>query len=332
MGGRYEYTLLPEEPATGTGTRALEETRDAGVYNSDASQWRDAPAALRRRFGYAAGGALDNCEAEAIRDAARRVLAGATLSAIVEDWNRRGLRTVRGGPWRINSLSGLLLQERLTTPPAILDVETRRQLMALHESRRKGPRRATRRYLLTGILRCGLCGAGLRGMSRSPNPDLYVCPGPPHGGCSGTAVTADRADGAVRDLVIEWVQGSGGITAPDPSQLRALAEELAEYRRKLEEVSALWAEGAVTRREWLAARGTIAGHAEATEKRLERLHYQADLSDLAGEATNLERLWLSYSDSDRRKVITTVLDHVVVLPASRPRTAFQPERLQPVWR
>ncbi|MCA1673593.1 MAG: recombinase family protein, partial [Actinobacteria bacterium] len=77
-------------------------------------------------------------EAEAIREAANRVLAGDTLSSIVTEWNRLGLRTSRGGPWRINSLSGLLLQERLTAPPAIIDGETRRRLLALHASRRKG--------------------------------------------------------------------------------------------------------------------------------------------------------------------------------------------------
>lgn len=52
----------------------------------------------RRAFGHSADRArVVEVEGAAIRDAARRVLAGETLSSIVADWNRRGLPTVSGG-------------------------------------------------------------------------------------------------------------------------------------------------------------------------------------------------------------------------------------------
>ena len=52
-------------------------------------------------------------EAKLIVAAAQRVLEGVTLSAIVDEWNQRGIRTTTGGPWRINALSALLIQPRL---------------------------------------------------------------------------------------------------------------------------------------------------------------------------------------------------------------------------
>jgi len=58
-------------------------------------------------------------EAELILEAARRVLDGATLSSIVDDWNRRGVTTTTGGPWRINALSALLIQPRLAGIDAV---------------------------------------------------------------------------------------------------------------------------------------------------------------------------------------------------------------------
>ena len=131
----------------------------------------------RRAFGHTADRSqLVEVEAAAIREAARRVLDGETLSAVVRDWNQRGLTTVSGGPWRVNSLSTLLVQTRLVAFPQIIDEETHRRLVALHTSRSKGPRRATLRYLLTGLLRCWRCGGTMRGMPRAHGADLYVCP------------------------------------------------------------------------------------------------------------------------------------------------------------
>src|SRR4051812_32033123 len=75
----------------------------------------------RRAVGHPAGRAqLVEVEAAAIREAASRVLAGETISSVVREWNERGLTTAGGGPWRVNSLSSLLVQPRLTGPPRIL--------------------------------------------------------------------------------------------------------------------------------------------------------------------------------------------------------------------
>src|SRR5579885_948950 len=148
-----------------------------------------AVAGARRGFGHTADrAAVVEEEAAAIRGAAGRVLAGDTLSSIVQEWNRDGVTTSGGGPWRVNSLSSLLVQPRLAGlpadggdpsgphPPAIVDLDTHARLVALHASRRKRTRRPTRRYLLTGLLRCWRCGGGMRGMPRTRGADLYVCP------------------------------------------------------------------------------------------------------------------------------------------------------------
>jgi len=289
-------------------------------------------------------------EAEAVREAARRVLAGETISSIVQEWNRRGLRTATGGPWRVNSLSSILVQPRLAglandgsddrTFPAIIDLETHRRLLALHASRRKGPRRTTRRYLLTGLLRCWRCGGGLRGMPRSRGADLYVCPGPPHGGCSGTAITADHADHAIRDMVIarvdsgEFVAGVASGAAP-PSRHQSEADDtrswLASHRRKLDDLADMWASGEISREEWLSLKRNLGGRAQAMEADLTRLDRMEALRDLAGKGRSIGERWAAMSVEQRRFILHTALDHVVVLPAEPPRQVFRPERLRPVW-
>jgi site-specific DNA recombinase len=312
----------------------------------------------RRGFGHTPDRrGIVEAEATAIREAARRVLDGETLSSVVQEWNRRGVRTANGGPWRVNSLSSILVQPRLAglageaaagTPPAfppIIDLETHQALLALHASRSKGPRRATRHYLLTGLLRCWRCGGGLRGMPRSRGADLYVCPGPPHGGCSGTAVTADHADEAVLDMVLARLDspellGGGGPSAPAPPAAPAArrvpdandhAGRLAAHRGKLADLADMWADGDITREEWVSLKRTLGGRARAVEAELGRLDRVEALRRLAGSGGAIRAAWATMSVDQRRKVLHTAVDHVVVLQAEPPRQVFRPERLQPVW-
>jgi site-specific DNA recombinase len=284
----------------------------------------------RRAFGHTADRAdVVEAEATAIVEAATRVLAGETLSAIVRDWNDRPLATAAGGPWRVNSLSSLLVQRRLVGPPQILDEETHARLVALHASRGKGTRRATRRYLLTGLLRCWRCGGTMRGMPRAKGADLYVCPGPPHGGCSGTAVTADHAEDAVGAMVLARLDRPS-LPAPAARE-RDSARQLADHRQRLHDLGELWASGQISRQEWLALRQSVGDRAAAAEARVAREERAAALRALAGTGRELSARWPAMTVDERRAVVHVALDHVVVLAAEPPRQVFRPERLQPRW-
>ena len=304
----------------------------------------------RRAFGHTADrSAVVTEEAEAIRDAARRVLAGETLSSIIKEWNARGLTTAGGGPWRVNSLSTLLLQPRLVGlgrdgsqpvlgPAAILDWDTHAKLVALHESRGKAGRRATKRYLLTGLLRCWRCGGGLRGMPRGGRADLYVCPGPPHGGCSGTAVTADHADNALRDIVLAHLE-SPELLAPnvlvESAVDRAVARfsgEVASLNHGLAELADTWAAGNISRSEWLSLRRPITHRIATIEAEVLRLTQLQEVRRLASTGRALGHQWSALSPVERRRIRDAVLDRVVVLAAPAPKHEFRPERLQVVWR
>ncbi|MDQ3640948.1 MAG: recombinase family protein [Actinomycetota bacterium] len=283
---------------------------------------------LRRAFGHSADRSnVIEDEAAAIDEAARRVLAGETLSGVVQDWNRRGLTTANGGPWRVNSLSSLLLQTRLV--PQIIDEETHARLVALHASRRKGPRRATRRYLLTGLLRCWRCGGTMRGMPRAHGADLYVCPGPPHGGCSGTAVTADHAEEAVASMVLARLDSLQFVRPPVDG--RELATELVGHRQRLADLGDLWASGQISKDEWISLKRNVGHRTGVVEAQVAHLARVAALRAMAGTGRALAARWAAMSIDERRAVVQAALDHVVVLAAEPPRQVFRPERLQPTW-
>lgn len=268
-------------------------------------------------------------EAVAIREAAALILDGETLSAVVRAWNERGLTTANGGPWRVNSLSSLLVQNRLVSPPQILDQETHDRLAALHASRGKGSRRATRRYLLTGLLRCWRCGGTMRGMPRTRGADLYVCPGPAHGGCSGTAVTADHAEDAVGAMVLARLDSPRLlVTRPDGSEA---ARDLTTDRQRLADLGDLWASGQISKDEWMALRGNVGERVRASEAEVGRQARVAALRNMAGTGRALRGRWPDMTVDARREVVRAAVNHVVVLAAEPPRQVFRPERLQPDW-
>jgi site-specific DNA recombinase len=285
---------------------------------------------LRRAYGHTADRtSVIEVEAAAIREAAQRVLGGETLSAVVQDWNGRGLTTANGGPWRVNSLSSLLVQPRLVSPPRILDDRTHERLVALHASRGKGPRRATRRYLLTGLLRCWRCGGTMRGMPRSHGADLYVCPGPPHGGCSGTAVTADHAEEAVASMVLTRLDSPQSLGPAIDGQ--DSVDDLAAHRRRLHDLGDMWAAGQISREEWVSLKRNVGNRARAAEAEVARWGRIAALRSLAGTGSTLRARWPAMTIDERREVVHATVDHVVVLAAEPPRQVFRPERLKPSW-
>jgi site-specific DNA recombinase len=136
-------------------------------------------------------------EAEAVRQAARMLMAGSGLAAVVRAWNAQGLTGTRGRPWvpqtvkqtmRNPRVAGLRSRHVQTRDPAtgtvsvpmevvhkdgqpvvgqwepILSVEDWEAVCAVLGSN-PTPGRGTNasKYLLTGIARCGLCGGPMRG-------------------------------------------------------------------------------------------------------------------------------------------------------------------------
>lgn len=181
-------------------------------------------------------------EAAAIREAVERILKGTPVPAIAIEWNERGLATSRGHRWLKQTLLQVLRNPRLcglrartvrevrpetqresayheivlktgTSEPVIglwepiISVEDWEHLMAVIGDRTIAARgHNTRKFLLSGILRCGhpICGAKLVGGSFTRSGGRhhkYMCPSKAQGGCGGLSINGVTAD----DYVIQQV-------------------------------------------------------------------------------------------------------------------------------
>jgi DNA invertase Pin-like site-specific DNA recombinase len=133
-------------------------------------------------------------EAEAIRDAFRLVLDGSTLMEVARMWNRAGLQTPLGHPWRgpvvgqtlrkvrlagLRSLHGQLQRnsdgELIKGEwPAIVDLETWQRAQMLMDDPMRRPATGAQ-LLLTGIAQCGLCDAGIHSAGARRGQNRYRC-------------------------------------------------------------------------------------------------------------------------------------------------------------
>jgi hypothetical protein len=84
---------------------------------------------------------------------------------------------------------------------------------------------------------------------------LYICPGPAHGGCSGTAITAEHAEDAIRDMVLARLDGPDVLGGEVDG--RDVAQQLGAYREQLQDLSDLWASGELSREEWLSLKRNV---------------------------------------------------------------------------
>lgn len=137
--------------------------------------------------------AIDEPKAEIVREIFRRVSENETLASIADDLNARGIQTAYGNPWKKNSFSTLLSNERYIGTyifaevrieggmPAIIDRALFEDVQEKVRRRKEvaGRRRDYSEYLLTGKVFCAKCGAPMVGVSgTSKNGTLhcyYVC-------------------------------------------------------------------------------------------------------------------------------------------------------------
>ncbi len=305
-----------------------------------------------RPFGYLADRrSLNPDEAPFVAEAVARVLAGDSLRSLAVDLNRRGIRTSRRGAWTVSTLRRMLLSARISGQrehhgeivgpgrwEAIVSPDDTARLRTTLRDPARLTNRAPRRYLLAGMLRCGLCGAILVARPRTDGSRRYVCAkGPGYTGCGRIAVLAEPLEALITEAVlyrldtVDLAAAKRGDAEADDDAAR-LAAALDEDRRQLEELATAYGEKQVTFAEYLAARKPIEARIEAAKRHLSRTSRTAAVADYLGDSAALRVSWADLPLSRQRAIVAALLDRATVAPAVRGRRAFDPSRVAPLWR
>ncbi len=305
-----------------------------------------------RPFGYLADRrSLDPAESAVVREAVARVLAGDSLRSVAADLNDRGIRTAAGGQWAIHPLKRILVSPRISGQrehlgrivgpgkwqPIITPDETAQLRARLNDPARR-IRRTPRRYLLSGLLRCGLCGASLVARPTSDGTRRYVCAkGPGYAGCGRLAIMAEPVEQLVADAVLYRLDTPALAAALRDEAARdeataALVADLASDEAQLTEIAAAYGRREVTFAEYLAARKPIEARIEAAKRQLSRTSRAAAIGDYVGDSASLRERWAGLDLSRQRAIVEAVLDRATIGHAVRGRNTFDRSRVDPVWR
>jgi site-specific DNA recombinase len=316
----------------------------------------------RRRFGYTATMDAENtAEADAIRDAVSRVLAGESLLSITRDWAARGITTATGKAWRSPNLGKMLRSPHLAGVrihhahgpkdecgpgcsrvaadwPAILDAATHEAVVRFltNPVRKQTGFTGTRRHALSGLLECGVCGAAMYGR---PTPlksgAAYVCRGNHVQAPVAEVETTVRSDVAER---LSRVDASGAFVDPtDAARVQARSDERLALEGRRAELAPVFAAGGLSAEDY-------AGALAAIDARLLALEAEAVAADdaarlpvrvldgLTGHPADVTAQLVAALPGGRFRAVVAVLGTPALARASRKgaRYVFEPERV--TWR
>jgi DNA invertase Pin-like site-specific DNA recombinase len=300
-----------------------------------------------RPFGYESDRlSVVRAEAELIRDAARRLLSGDSLRGVAAEWNAAGITTTAGGRWSQHVLRRVLMSGRIAglrdhrgetvgeaTWPAIISRADHERLVRLLGDPARRTNRSPRRYLLTGIACCGLCGVRLVARPRGDKVRTYVCAsGPGFEGCGKIRRLAEPVEDLVVAAVWHAVDDEALAEALDrhDDDGENAAVELADVEGRMATLAETFADGSIGWAEWLAARDRLDQRAVDVRRRLAADTRASALAPFTGG--RLRAAWAGLSFDRRRAVVAAVVDAVVVHPAVRGRNRFDPTRVDIRWR
>jgi DNA invertase Pin-like site-specific DNA recombinase len=290
-------------------------------------------------------------EAGVIRDLAARALAGETLTSLVTWLQASGVRTAGGGQWRTQTLRQVLTNPRMwgmrvhqgqvigeATWEPIITAEQGERLRRLLLDPARRTNRTARRYLLSGMLRCGKCGKPLYSAPKNGRRRYGCAAGPDQRGCGGVFIYAEMLEAFIADAVLyrldspdmhQVLTGDG----PDEEETRALADAIQTDVDRLDDLAATWADGDISKAEWLKARDRIQARLEANRRAFARLTHRDAVADYIGRGDELRTQWDGLNLSRQVAIIKAVLNHATITPATVPgRHGLDPNRVLPDWR
>jgi site-specific DNA recombinase len=355
------YDLDNDDDRFSTGIDALVGEREAALTRKRVLRSVEARAAAGRPHGHLHDGykiehdpetgkplgrVLDPKRAPIIREIVDRLLAGDSAYTIARDFNDRGLTTSKGKPWRGQNIArraqsptiaglrvhrGQVLDVKAEWPEIVTPEEHARLTVLLSDPRRKDNKEGSHvKHLLTGIARCGECGAPVRIISGyRPNGTHRVRYGCAKSHCVQRA--AEPVDTMIERLII------ARLSQPDILAVLADTTQDTEAQEAATEVARLRAKLARARALVDADRLSLESLADLESRTLPRIaeaerkarprHVPGAVLDVAGP--DAAARWSALAMTQRRVIVKALVDVRIHRTArGNQYTAFDPESVK----
>ena len=288
-------------------------------------------------------------EANVIREAARRVLAGESITGIARDLDARGLRTKQGHRWQRRTLKRLLVRASISgrrehlgkvtakgSWPAIIHPRTSDRLRELLLDPTRDKRSDVRQHLLSGLVNCGHpeCGARLV-VERRGDKDSerrYVCrKAPGSWGCGKTSINANKLEHVVVERLFDLEENGrlrGILYAESIGKLDEAEAELEKVKAELKGLARKRYLDEMMPEEVEGAREALMERRDAAEAVIEAAQREIGLPDLPDP---LAPEWDDMELHEQRTILKYALISLKVMPTATRGGIFDPSRIVAAW-
>lgn len=321
---------------------------------------------VSRPYGYTRRGEIVEDEAHVLQQMAEHFLLGWSTGEITRWLNESNVPAASGGPWSRRVVKDHLLSKRNAgirvykgqeypgkwTPIYSADLHER---INSEWKRRHGEgtraKSDNRRYLLTGLLHCGLCGAKMAGGAHydrqgQESRDKYRCIRGDNGtGCGNLMRVAVTLDHLVKEAVLYR------LDSPEMKALLVQQESRADeieplrvqettLRNRLDSLLDDYADDTLTKPEYIKAKDRVQSQLGDVERQLSALYSSEQAQALLSPSQSLREAWEANPTSWRRKLLGLVIERVTVNRSYKrtpyeidgKRYKFDPESVEIEWR
>ncbi|WP_236591533.1 recombinase family protein [Mycobacterium heckeshornense] len=310
-----------------------ERRRRANAQKAETGMWQTA----NRPLGYTVNGEPLEPEASMIRQAAADVLAGKSIKQVAREWNATGLTGTRGrkftGP-NVRRLlvnpryAGLRVHQGKVIGPGnwepLIDEQTHRGLVAyLSDPSRIICTSFEKKYIGSGIYRCGVCGGRMR---------HSVSGGPRAGGrryeCRDRQCvvrTGPPLDAYVEAVVLAYLRRTDIHVLLDGNKVDvgALQTQRSALQARLDDLAAMFAEGVIDASQLRRGTSELRTQLASVDNQLAELTRRSPVADLLTASDALEKRWAALSPDMKGKVIDELV--TVVVHKAPPGSRFNPD-------
>ncbi len=295
------------------------------------------PHGSRRPFGYNKDQlTLHPTEAPVLQEMGRRILNGGSYKRTAWWLNQQGIKTTEGKLWLPITVRNTLRRTRYAgfriyegkeysgIWEPVFDRKTWDDIQRVLDRKLEAAagKPIGKKYMLTGVLVCGNCGAFLNGAMKRDRPGrplrrTYICRPQGftqyEGGCGGVTRNADALEHLIRELIcyrLDSEELGSMLDSPDTKTPELLEERVQLVGRKNALVDD-YADGVLQKADFMRAQDRVERRLRAIDQEIDQLRRShLNLGLRAGET--VRAAWMSRDSTWRREVVDALISKVTV--------------------